>query len=188
MPWNAPAAALQNYHADDGFTAFPVHIRLSSLVNELFAYRSQMPASADDVYAWHARPDALTQLIPPWENARVIDSTGSIEQPGSRVKIQLRVGPFLPTWTSEHTACQPGRMFRDVMIAGPFRRWEHTHLFIPHGQNNSWLEDRVEYEFLLGWFGKLIGGAYTKRRLSRMFAWRHRVTAGAVAQYARSGA
>jgi hypothetical protein len=89
MPWNAPAAALQNYHADDGFTAFPVHIRLSSLVNELFAYRSQMPASADDVYAWHARPDALTQLIPPWENARVIDSTGSIEQPGSRVKFNF---------------------------------------------------------------------------------------------------
>jgi uncharacterized protein len=75
-------------------------------------------------------------------------------------------------------------MFRDVMIAGPCRRWEHTHLFIPDGQNKSWLEDRVEYEFPLGWFGKLIGGAYTKRRLSRMFAWRHRVTAEAVAQEA----
>jgi ligand-binding SRPBCC domain-containing protein len=78
-------------------------------------------------------------------------------------------------------------MFRDVMIAGPFRRWEHTHLFISDGQNKSWLEDRVEYEFPLGWFGKLVGGAYTHRRLSRMFAWRHQTTAEAVAQYGKSG-
>jgi uncharacterized protein len=151
-------------------------------VSEQFIYRSQMPASADVVYAWHAKPDALSLLTPPWENARVIERTGSIEQPGSRVKIRLRAGPLLQTWTAEHTACEPGRMFRDVMIAGPFRRWEHTHLFIPDGRNKSWLEDRVEYEFPLGWFGKLVGGAYTRRRLSRMFAWRHRITAEAVGQ------
>ena len=153
-------------------------------MSELFTYRSEMPASAGVVYAWQAEPDALTRLIPPWENARVIERTGSIEQPGSRVKIRLRVGPFFQTWTSERAACEPGRMFRDVMVAGLFRRWEHTHLFIPDGQNRSWLEDRVDYEFPLGWFGKLVGGTYTRRRLSRMFVWRHRVTAEAVAQQA----
>ena len=153
-------------------------------MSELFVYRSQIAASADAVYAWHAKPDALTRLTPPWENARVVERTGSIEQPGSRVKIRLRAGPFFQTWTAEHTACEPGRMFRDVMIAGPFRRWEHTHLFIPDGQNKSWLEDRVEYEFQLGWFGKLVGGVYTKRRLSRMFACRPRGTAEAISQEA----
>jgi ligand-binding SRPBCC domain-containing protein len=108
-------------------------------VSELFIYRTQMPASADVVYTWHAKPDALTRLTPPRENARVIERTGSIEQPGSRVKIRLRVGPLLQTWTAEHTACEPGRMFRDVMVDGPLRRWEHTHLFIPDGQDKSWL-------------------------------------------------
>jgi hypothetical protein len=151
-------------------------------VSELFVYRSQIPASANAVYDWHARPDALTRLTPPWENARVIEQTGGIENVGSRVKISLRVGPFSQTWTAEHTACEPGRMFRDVMISGPFRRWEHTHLFIPNGENSSWLEDRVEYEFPLGWLGKLFGGAYTRRRLTRMFEFRHRVTAQAFHQ------
>jgi ligand-binding SRPBCC domain-containing protein len=99
-------------------------------VSELFIYRSQMPASADNVYAFYAKPDALTRLTPPWENARVIERTGSIEQPGSRVKIRLRAGPLFQTWTAERTACAPGRMFRDVMIHGPFRRWElPTHSF-----------------------------------------------------------
>jgi hypothetical protein len=151
-------------------------------VGELFVYRSQIPASANAVYDWHALPDALTQLTPPWENAQVIEQTGGIEDVGSRVKIRLRVGPFRQTWTAEHTACEPGRMFRDEMISGPFRRWEHTHLFIPDGENSSWLEDRVEYEFPLGWLGRLFGGAYTRRRLTRMFEFRHRVTAQAFHQ------
>ncbi|HXM92574.1 MAG TPA: SRPBCC family protein, partial [Candidatus Dormibacteraeota bacterium] len=80
-------------------------------MSELFVYRSQMPASADVVYAFHAKPDALTRLTPPWENAHVIERSGSIEQPGSRVRIRLRVGPCSQTWTAEHTACEPGRMF-----------------------------------------------------------------------------
>ncbi len=150
-------------------------------MTELFVYRSQMPASADVVYAWHAEPDALSRLTPPWESAQVIEQTGGIDQPGSRVKIRVRVGPITQIWTAEHAACERGRMFQDVMISGPFRRWQHTHLFIPDGRNSSWLEDRVEYEFPLGWLGKLIGGAYTGGRLSRMFEFRHRVTAEAVA-------
>ncbi len=150
-------------------------------MSELFVHRSSMPASAEAVYAWHAKPDALTRLTPPWENARVIEQTGGIDQLGSRVKIRVRVGPITQVWTAEHTACEPGRMFRDVMISGPFRRWEHTHLFTSDGANSSWLEDRVEYEFPLGWLGKLVGGAYTQRRLALMFEFRHRVTTEAVA-------
>ena len=145
-------------------------------MSERFVYRSKIPATAKAVYDWHALPDALTLLTPPWENARVMEQTGGIEDVGSRVKIRLRVGPFSQTWTAEHTACEPGRMFRDVMISGPFRSWEHTHLFIPQGENCSLLEDRVEYEFPLGWLGKLLGGYYTRKRLTRMFEFRHRVT------------
>jgi ligand-binding SRPBCC domain-containing protein len=150
-------------------------------MSELFVHRSRMPASAQAVYDWHAEPEALTRLTPPWENARVIEQTGGIAELGSRVKIHVCVGPISQVWTAEHTACEPGRMFRDVMMSGPFRRWEHTHLFIPDGANSSWLEDRVEYEFPLGWLGKLVGGSYTRRRLLRMFEFRHQVTAGAVA-------
>ncbi|GAC1621463.1 MAG: hypothetical protein NVS9B13_13050 [Candidatus Acidiferrum sp.] len=148
-------------------------------MSELFVFRSPMPASAEAVYQWHAQPGALAALTPPWENAQVIERTGGIDQPGSRVKIRLRMGPLSQVWTAEHTACEPGRMFRDVMISGPFRRWEHTHLFQPNGENSSWLEDRVEYVLPFGGLGKFFGGAYTRHRLERMFAWRHRVTAEA---------
>jgi len=139
--------------------------------------RSKMPASADDVYRFHAESGALERLTPPWERAQVVGTAGNIEVPGSRTTLRVSVGPFSQDWIAEHTACEPGKMFRDVMISGPFRRWEHTHTFLAESAESSWLEDHVEYEFPFGWFGKLVGSSYTQRRLLRMFEWRHKTTA-----------
>jgi ligand-binding SRPBCC domain-containing protein len=152
-----------------------VHSELQ--MTEVFTFRSKMPASAEAVYRFHAEPDALERLTPPWEPSQVVTRTGSIEQPGSTVTLRVFVGPFSQNWIAEHVACEPNQMFRDVMRTGPFRRWEHTHKFFPETGQSSWLEDTVEYEFPLGWLGKLVGGAYTHRRLLRMFEWRHKQTA-----------
>lgn len=145
-------------------------------MTEVFKYRSRMPAAAEEVYRFHAESDALEKLTPPWEKVRVVERTGSIEQAGSRTTLRVAIGPFSQIWIAQHTACEPGRKFRDTMVSGPFRRWEHTHIFEAESAESSWLEDQVEYEFPLGWLGKLIGGAYTRKRLQRMFEWRHKVT------------
>jgi ligand-binding SRPBCC domain-containing protein len=145
-------------------------------MSEIFTYRSKMPASAEDVYRFHLETNSLERLTPPWEKVVVVARTGNIEQPGSTVTLRVTVGRFSQNWVAEHVACEPGRMFRDSMRTGPFRRWEHTHKFISDTERFSWLEDTIEYEFPLGWLGKLFGGAYTHRRLQRMFEWRHKTT------------
>jgi uncharacterized protein len=146
-------------------------------MSEIFKFRSRMPASAEEVYRFHAEPEAFERLTPPWEKARVVARTGSIEQEGSRTTLRVSVGPFSQDWIAEHRACEPGKMFRDVMVSGPFRRWEHTHEFQAESAETSWLEDRVDFEFPLGRLGRCIGGAYTRRRLQTMFEWRHKKTA-----------
>ncbi len=146
---------------------------------ELFLKRTRFPVSAERLFAWHAEPDALERLTPPWERARIVSRTGTIRDIGSRVEIGVRIGPVWRTWISEHTACEEGRMFRDVQIKGPFARWEHTHRFEPDGPNACYLEDRVEYTLPLGALGKLVAGRYVRRKLDRLFAYRHGLTAAA---------
>ena len=141
-----------------------------------------MPASAETVYAFHAEPGALQSLTPPWEKMEILATTGPISQLGSQVKLRVRVGPFSQTLIAEHVAHELNHMFRDKMIHSPFRFWEHTHLFLPESATTSFLEDRVDYELPLGWLGRFLAGAYTRRRLQRMFEWRHKVTAEAVAK------
>jgi ligand-binding SRPBCC domain-containing protein len=98
------------------------------------------------------------------------------------------VGPFRVRWTFEHRDFIEGRQFRDVQITGPFRRWEHTHLFTAEGPENCRLEDRIQYELPLGALGNFFGEWLVRRKLRRVFDYRHRVTAEAMRKGSAGGA
>lgn len=142
-----------------------------------FTRATRLPVSAAEAFRWHARPGALERLTPPWEEVSVLDRTGGIEDPGSRVSITTRIGPFRKRWVAEHRDFVEGRMFRDVQVEGPFARWDHTHTFRPAAEGGCILEDRVEYALPGGWLGRTLGGGAVRRRLERIFSYRHETTA-----------
>src|SRR5271169_5950447 len=110
-----------------------------------FVARSHIQASAEELFRWHAEPGALERLTPPWEPLEVEQRAPGIYN-GDRGVLRVRVGPFRIHWVFVHSEYIEGRQFRDVQISGPFRRWEHTHLFTPAGPGACILEDRIDYE------------------------------------------
>ncbi len=138
-----------------------------------FSRSSAMPASAEDVYAWHSRAGAFERLSPPWQDVRVVSRTGGIETPGSRVSLSVPLGPLRRRWVSEHHGAVPGREFRDRQVEGPFAVWEHHHRFVPETGSRSILEDEIHYELPFGGFA---GGSYVRGELERLFAYRHEIT------------
>jgi ligand-binding SRPBCC domain-containing protein len=148
-------------------------------MSELFVKRSHFDVPAERLLAWHAQPGALERLTPPWERLEVAEPAPSLEN-GSCGVLRLHLGPFPIRWQFEHRDYHPGRQFRDVMIGGPFRRWEHTHQFTPDGPQACWLEDRIDYDLPFGWLGKLLGARFTRRKLEKLFDYRHRITAEAM--------
>ncbi len=143
---------------------------------EEFVHRSHLDASAAEAFRWHARPGSFERLRPPWTEVRVVDRRGGIE-PGGRVDLRVKVGPFWRRWVAEHREWEPDRSFRDVSSKGPFGHWDHTHLFLPDAGGGSLLEDRIAYAPPFGWVGRLLLGRYCKRELLRLFRYRHAVTA-----------
>lgn len=148
-------------------------------MTEVFQRRSRIEASAEELFRWHAEPGALERLTPPWERLEVVERAPGVYD-GARGVLRVRVGPFPVLWIFEHCGCQDGRQFRDVQVQGPFKRWEHTHRFTPEGPSACWLEDRIEYELPLGIAGKLCAGWMIRRKLARVFEYRHRITAEAM--------
>ena len=67
-------------------------------------------------------------------------------------------------------------MFQDRQVSGPFARWEHTHTMDPDDRGGTVLVDHIEYELPLGALGRLGGGWYVRRKLERLFTFRHEVT------------
>jgi uncharacterized protein len=156
------------------------------LTSELFVRRTRIAAPAADVFGWHARPGALERLTPPWETVEVLEKHGGIEN-GARVVLRMGSGPLATRWVAEHRDYVEGEQFRDVQVAGPFARWEHTHRVTPDGADACYLEDCIEYTLPFGAMGALGGGGMVRRRLGRMFEYRHRVTAQDIAAHKRAG-
>lgn len=50
------------------------------------------------------------------------------------------------------------------------------HRMIPQGSHACVLEDMIEYELPLGTIGRLFGGPFVRRKLQRLFTYRHAVT------------
>ena len=143
--------------------------------HERVVFRSPMPASAEAVLRWHGRPGAFERLTPPTERVRVLQRDGGIE--GGRVVLAVRAAGFWRRWVAEHRDYQPGRQFVDVQREGPFAFWEHRHRVRPDGVGRSVLEDDITYALPLGALGRVLGGRFVRRKLQRLFGYRHRVTA-----------
>lgn len=153
--------------------------------NHTLTLRSPMPVSAEELYAWHARPLAFQRLQPPWEEAAVTSQEGRFGTDGFKVTLRARVlGPVRKTWVAEAYDFQPGRRFQDRSLRGPFAFWNHTHLMIPDGDKSS-LEDLLEYRLPLGLPGRVVGGRMVRKRLEAAFAYRHFLTASDLRRHKR---
>lgn len=149
-----------------------------------FRKRSTVEAPLEAVWSFHSGVDGLVAVTPSWLHLRVESVTGPDGEPdpevleaGATVELSMRpfgVGPR-QRWTS-HIAERVRRdglaWFRDVMLEGPFPRWQHTHRFRARGPRTV-LEDVVDYRLPL-----LPGplSALGRPGFEIMFAHRHRRT------------
>lgn len=143
----------------------------------LFVYRSVIHTTVERLFAFHAEPGALARLTPPWAPVHVISTDGGIH-PGARVELRILVGPFRIPWVARHTEYTAGRSFVDIQERGPFRRWIHRHEFQPLGAAAG-LTDHIEFLLPGGRLVNALLAPLVKRRLRRLFAYRHQVTRAA---------
>ena len=140
-----------------------------------FVKESIIRAAPEKVFAFHQLPDAIERLIPPWENAKIIQKA-DISQIGSRAIIETNmIGPIKTRWIAEHKIYQPPHLFEDVQIKGPFRSWRHRHIITAHREGAT-LRDEIEYEPPLGILGRMFAPLLIEKRLRKLFDYRHRVT------------
>lgn len=150
----------------------------------VFVARSQVPAPASEVFAWHERPGAFERLTPPWQPVDLVARSGTIRD-GDEVTLRVPFGPTKLTWRLRHTGRQPGHEFRDEQVSGPFRSWAHVHRFDGTDDGECVASDRIRYELPLGILGRAFGRAGFDDRLAQLFAYRHAVLAADVAAHRR---
>ena len=142
----------------------------------------QVPVPRRELYDWHLRPGAFERLLAPWSRARSIRADPVAN--GAKRIFEIRKGGLWMRWVASHHDVVAGREFTDVQERGPFKQWRHIHGFEAVDERHSRLVDRITYELPWGWLGRAVAGRGIRADLERMFAFRHRVTAGDLSQHA----
>lgn len=139
-----------------------------------FEYSSIIAAPVETVFAFHERPDAFELLTPPWEQVVTISRQGGILV-GALVDLRVKVGPFWVQWIAHHIAYERNRLFIDEQRKGPFAAWVHAHQFADENGITR-LTDAIEFALPGGVTVEKLAGWAVKRKLGKMFAYRHAAT------------
>lgn len=135
-----------------------------------FEARSEFDVSAEQLWAFHMRPDALDVLTHPLMMFEVVDRGAGVRA-GSVLEARVGVWPLRRRWLALHAAVDPGRSFADLAIEAPFPYWLHQHAFEALDGGRSRLTDVV-------WCvpPRWVPRPLVRIALLTMFRWRHRAT------------
>ena len=137
-------------------------------------YESEINASVEALWEFHASADALRLLSPP---SRKIEPQGddlSVFE-GKLHVIRFKQFGLPMEWHARISNVQAPNEFTDICEKGPFPYWKHKHQFISKGEK-SVLRDVIEYKSP-GWiFSSLVNRFVVEPDLDRLFAFRHEAT------------
>lgn len=95
---------------------------------------------------------------------------------GSEFWLDYRYMGLAMTWHGKVTEFEPNQYFKDLMLAGMFRYWEHTHVVEPAGTGTKYT-DSVRFSLGLGrWIDRL----FVKPSLEKFFERRHELLRSAL--------
>jgi len=135
--------------------------------------RIQVPV--ETAFSWHEKQGAIERLTPPWEQIIIISRSGGIKE-GEQTYFKVKVGPLWIKWFAHHIEYEKNSMFTDIQRYGPFLFWEHKHRFHPDGDHAFILEDNLRFRLPFSLISNIVALKSVKKRLNRMFEYRHTVT------------
>ncbi|MEZ4671022.1 MAG: hypothetical protein R3E39_24220 [Anaerolineae bacterium] len=144
----------------------------------IFEKKSIMPCTVQQLWDFHARPDAFSALTPPPIIIQMRENKLTSLTEGT-VDFNMWMGPFPIHWIALHQPGPTPTSFMDMQLIGPMAVWEHQHIFreVPGGAE---LTDHITIEHKSGLMGLLTRLMFDGLPLRIFFAYRHWVTRRAV--------
>jgi ligand-binding SRPBCC domain-containing protein len=85
-----------------------------------------VPIGVEEAFAFFADAWNLDAITPPWLRFRILEAPRTLGR-GSLLVYRLRLFGLPIRWRTEIVEWRPPFGFKDVQLAGPYARWEHTH-------------------------------------------------------------
>ena len=129
-----------------------------------------LPRPVDETFAFFADAANLERITPPELRFRIVTPLPIEMRHGTLIEYRLALFALSFSWRTGIEEWAPPHRFVDRQLAGPYRRWIHTHEFATE-RGGTRMRDRVEYTLPLAPLG-LVALPLVRRQLERIFDFR----------------
>jgi ligand-binding SRPBCC domain-containing protein len=137
-----------------------------------FRQEQRVGINREELWSFFCDPNNLQKIMPPEMEIQMIGVMNQHIHAGQIIEYQVKV-PLLgrKKWVSEIKAVEDGFCFTDVQKVGPYKYWEHKHIFEEEGEGVL-LIDEIQYDLPLGIMGVLGNMWLVNRTLKKIFEYR----------------
>lgn len=132
----------------------------------------RLPISLEEAWDFFSNPKNLKVITPDYMGFHIRSGADRKVYAGQMISYTLKPVLGIPMeWVTEITHVDPGKLFVDNQVIGPYKIWHHKHFFkeIPGGVE---MEDIVDYKLPLGFLGSIAHSLFVKRQLQGIFDYR----------------
>jgi ligand-binding SRPBCC domain-containing protein len=119
------------------------------------------------VFDFFADAANLERLTPSWLRFSIRTPMPVVMRAGLEIEYRIRLYGLPIPWVSVIEAWEPGLMFIDRQLTGPYLWWRHQHRFEAVGESTRVIDD-VEYRPRVAW----MTGRIVRRDVERIFEYR----------------
>ena len=133
-----------------------------------------MDASIDKVWDFYTDLHHLQVITPERLDLKIIESSSDKITQGQTTSFSSKLLTRI-TWNTRITDCKPYTYVDEMSNHALFEYWRHTHTFHKIDENQTRVEDEIEFELKYGLVGKMFEW-YALDKLKKIFAHRQEAT------------
>ena len=140
------------------------------MVNTLTVKQS-FELDIESVFDFFSKPENLELITPRSLHFKILTPSPISMKEGLLIKYRIQLSSIPLNWKTLISKFDPPNIFIDEQVSGPYSKWHHTHYFT-YKNNQTIVEDKVEYIVPYGFIGKVVNRFYIKRMLRSIFEYR----------------
>ena len=139
-----------------------------------FLVEQWVPQIPENIFPFFCNEKNLEKLTPEFLNFKVLKKSTDEIREGTLIEYRLKLHGLPIFWETNIEKWEPGISFVDQQIKGPYKKWHHTHEFIPMS-SGTLIRDRVFYSLPLGKIGDIFSGWKVLKDVNNIFQYRKSV-------------